>query len=124
MHGNMHLVLIMCHLWDKILSRLLPSFISAWEPSGVPQLLKIALTLILRDTILTISPGYSSSSKGPQPSHFLYNYFFQHPLELYLKHFIKENAMQNMKNAGIEKISYGMFSFFRWKGYPFLDLPF
>ena len=41
-------------------------------------------------------------------------------MELYLKNFIKENAMQNMKNAGIEKVPYGMF-FLRWKEFLLLD---
>ena len=51
----------MCHVWDKTLKRLLPSFISARSPSGVLQSLKITLTLISPDTILTTSPGYFSS---------------------------------------------------------------
>ena len=51
----------MCHVWDKTLNRLLPSFISAHNPSGVLQSLKITLTLISPDTILTTSPGYVSS---------------------------------------------------------------
>ena len=101
----------MCLVWDRTLNRLLPSFISARKSGGVLQPLKITLTLISPDTILTTFPGGFSSSYKITPSHLLYNYFFQHPLKLYLKHFIKENAMQNMKNAGIEKISYRMFFF-------------
>ena len=94
---------------DKTLNRLLPSFISASKPNGVLQPLKITLTLVSPDTILTTSPGYFSSSHKTATHSPSLNYFFQHPLELYLKHFIKENAMQNMKNAGIEKIPYKMF---------------
>ena len=52
----------MCHVWDKTLNRLLPSFISARKPNGVLQPLKITLTLISPDTLLTTSPGYFSSS--------------------------------------------------------------
>ena len=61
-HGNIHLVLIMCHVWDKILNWLLPSSIFARKPIGVLQNLKITLTLISLDTVLTTSPGYFSSS--------------------------------------------------------------
>ena len=60
-HGSIHLVLMMCHVWDKTLNRLLPSFISVCKPNGVLQPFKITLTLISPDTILTTSPGHFSS---------------------------------------------------------------
>ena len=107
----------MCHISDKILNRLLPSFISVCKPNGVLQPLKITLPLISLDTFLIISLDTSLHRTRPQPSHLLYNYFFQHPLELYLKHFIKENAMQNMKNAGIEDTIWNVF-FFQVKRIP------
>ena len=46
-HGNTHLLLIMCHVWGKVLNRLLPSFISACKPCGVLQSFKIPLIIIL-----------------------------------------------------------------------------
>ena len=55
-------VLIMCRVWDKILNRLLPSFISARKPNGVLEPLKIILILISLDIILITSPGFFFSS--------------------------------------------------------------